>query len=63
MYERAKYHPHQTQGMKDAMEIFAPWLKKYDEEKSNLPREEFKKEWEQRKLLASSVANLHARSK
>lgn len=29
MYNRAKYHPHQTSEMRDAMEIFADWLKKY----------------------------------
>lgn len=29
MYNRAKYHPHQTSEMRDAMEIFAKWLKKY----------------------------------
>ena len=29
MYNRAKFHPHQTSEMRDAMEIFARWLKKY----------------------------------
>jgi hypothetical protein len=29
MYNRAKYHPHQTSEMRDAMKIFANWLKKY----------------------------------
>lgn len=29
MYNRAKFHPHQTSEMHDAMEIFAKWLKKY----------------------------------
>jgi hypothetical protein len=29
MYNRAKYHPNQTKEMRDAMEIFADWLKKY----------------------------------
>jgi hypothetical protein len=28
MYNRAKFHPHQTSEMRDAMEIFARWLKK-----------------------------------
>jgi hypothetical protein len=28
MYNRAKYHPHQTLEMKDAMAVFANWLKK-----------------------------------
>jgi hypothetical protein len=29
MYNRAKYHPHQTKGMKDAMKIYKDWLAKY----------------------------------
>ena len=33
MYNRAKYHPHQTAEMRDAMEIFAKWLKKYKKSK------------------------------
>jgi len=33
MYNRAKYHPHQTTEMRDAMEIFARWLKKYKKPK------------------------------
>jgi len=28
MYNRAKYHPHQTKEMKDAMKIFKDWLDK-----------------------------------
>ena len=28
MYNRAKYHPYQTQDMKEAMKIFSSWLKK-----------------------------------
>ena len=27
MYNRAKYHPHQTSEMKDAMNVFKEWLK------------------------------------
>ena len=27
MYNRAKYHPHQTTNMKEAMKIFEVWLK------------------------------------
>ena len=26
MYNRAKYHPHQTDTMKDAMQVFKKWL-------------------------------------
>jgi hypothetical protein len=33
MYNRAKYHPHPTPEMRDAMEIFANWLKKYKKPK------------------------------
>ena len=33
MYYRAKYHPHQTKEMQDAMKIFADWLKKYKKPK------------------------------
>lgn len=29
LYQRAKYHPHQTKNMKNAMKIFQNWIKKY----------------------------------
>lgn len=29
MYNRAKYHPHRTKDMEDAMKIFKKWLNKY----------------------------------
>jgi hypothetical protein len=29
MYNRAKYHPHQKDGMRDAMRVFKRWLDKY----------------------------------
>ena len=29
MYNRAKYHPHQTEEMKDAMKVFKEWLDKF----------------------------------
>ena len=29
MYNRAKYHPHQTSEMKDAMKVYDKWLKKH----------------------------------
>ena len=29
MYNRAKYHPHQTDNMKEAMKIYSAWLKKH----------------------------------
>ena len=28
MYNRAKYHPHQTEGMREAMKVFKKWLEK-----------------------------------
>ena len=31
MFNRAKYHPHQTKEMRDAMKVFRNWLKKYKE--------------------------------
>uniref|UniRef100_A0A6C0HLM9 Uncharacterized protein n=1 Tax=viral metagenome TaxID=1070528 RepID=A0A6C0HLM9_9ZZZZ len=30
MYNRAKYHPHRTASMVDAMKIYANWMKKND---------------------------------
>ena len=33
MFNRAKFHPHQTSEMRDAMKIFAVWLKKYKKPK------------------------------
>ena len=29
MYNRAKYHPHQTADMKEAMEVYKKWLEKF----------------------------------
>ena len=29
MYNRAKYHPHQTKEMRDAMKVYSDWMKKY----------------------------------
>ena len=29
MYNRAKYHPYQTQDMKEAMKVFNVWLSKH----------------------------------
>ena len=34
MYNRAKYHPHITDDMKEAMVIFKKWLKNYSKMKS-----------------------------
>ena len=29
MYNRAKYHPHQTADMREAMKVYKKWLEKY----------------------------------
>jgi hypothetical protein len=29
MYNRAKYHPHRTKSMKDAMRVYSQWMKKH----------------------------------
>jgi len=29
MYNRAKYHPHQTDDMKEAMKVYEKWLNKH----------------------------------
>ncbi len=39
MYNRAKYHPHLNTEMKQAMKIFAKWLKEYKEIKKNEDKE------------------------
>jgi hypothetical protein len=33
MYNRAKFHPHQTKDMLDAIKVFTKWLKKYKKPK------------------------------
>ena len=34
MYNRAKYHPYQTEDMRDAMKIYKIWLKKNNKKSS-----------------------------
>jgi hypothetical protein len=41
MYNRAKYHPHQTNEMKDAMNVFKEWLKDYKNKKDKEPQYDF----------------------
>jgi hypothetical protein len=41
MYNRAKYHPHQTQEMIDAMKIFKKWLQDYKKKKEEEPDYKF----------------------
>ncbi len=33
MFNRARFHPHQTKDMREAMDIFKIWLKKYKNNK------------------------------
>jgi hypothetical protein len=42
MYNRAKYHPHKTKDMEDAMKIFNKWLKEYPKLRKN---EDSKYKW------------------
>ena len=35
MYNRAKYHPHQTDEMREAMKVFKKWLDKNTNKKIN----------------------------
>ena len=42
MYNRAKYHPHKTKDMEDAMKIFHKWLKEYPKLRKN---EDSKYQW------------------
>jgi hypothetical protein len=30
MYNRAKYHPHRTKSMVDAMQVYANWMKTHN---------------------------------
>mmetsp|Transcript_15530 Transcript_15530/g.38281 ORF Transcript_15530/g.38281 Transcript_15530/m.38281 type:complete len:631 (-) Transcript_15530:2546-4438(-) len=62
MRERAFHHPHKTDGMRDAIEVFDKWLKEEEgkpalsEEESKLRREE----WKQFQTLCQSAANEHS---
>jgi hypothetical protein len=42
MYNRAKYHPHLNDNMKEAMEVFKDWLDKNKNIKNKMKEEEFK---------------------
>lgn len=58
MYNRAKYHPHITNEMKDAMAIFKKWLKNYSKLKNY---EERKYPWLSLKTIAKyeKIAELY----
>jgi hypothetical protein len=62
MYNRAKYHPHITDDMKEAMVIFKKWLKNYSKMKST---EDKKYPWLSLKTIAKyeKIAELYGVSK
>ena len=43
MYNRAKYHPHRTQGMLDAMKVYKTWMDKNNVSSSSTSRKKTKK--------------------
>ena len=63
MLHRAKHHPHQTQGMRDAIAIFEDWIRKYKEEKesqkkakkNSSTRSQGKQQDQHKELVASSA--------
>ncbi|KAL3941580.1 MAG: hypothetical protein SGBAC_004082 [Bacillariaceae sp.] len=62
MRERAIHHPHQTDGMRDAVRVFDKWLKE-QENKPSLSEEESKlrkEEWKHFQELCKSAANQHS---
>ena len=64
MRERAAHHPHQTNGMRQALSIFDEWLEKRKQCNVRLEletKQQFQKERQQRVLLVKSFANKHAR--
>ena len=66
MYERAKRHPAQTEGMRDAIKVFETWFENRKKIKKEFSKEyvnAIENEKEQRARLVSSFANVHARSK
>ena len=60
--ERAAHHPHQTDGMRDAIEVFDDWLKRYTPPSSK-ERRELEGEWRRHRLLCASAANGHGYGK
>lgn len=50
LYQRAKYHPHQTTGIRKAMKIFHVWIKKYNNKKI-VKREKNKKSVKREKRI------------
>ena len=62
MRERAVHHPHQTDGMRDAILVFDEWLGNYTDPSAE-QRKDQQKEWEDFRRLCNSVANRHAYGK
>lgn len=59
MRERAANHPHQTDGMRDAIAVFDDWLEEYQDPSMEEKRLQ-KKEWDVFKKLCESSANQHS---
>lgn len=62
MRERAAFHPHQTNDMREAMKIFDEWLKEAEEKKppSSQERIELEIEWKEYWKLCNFTANVHS---
>lgn len=64
MAERARHHPHQTAGIRAALRVFDRWLDARHATTARVPQPPPPRaEREQRRLLAGSAANAHARSR
>lgn len=64
MAERARFHPHQTTGMKEALEVFERWLRERRKQSNSQAQPcQSHEERSQRALLANCAANAHARSR
>uniref|UniRef100_A0A7S4RGL0 Exonuclease domain-containing protein n=1 Tax=Ditylum brightwellii TaxID=49249 RepID=A0A7S4RGL0_9STRA len=62
MRERAAYHPHQTDGIREAIAVFDAWLKSYQPPTCEERREQGR-EWRHHRDLCSSMANHHSYGK
>lgn len=62
MYNRAKFHPHKTKNMEDAMNIFKIWLEKYPKLKT---QEDSKYPWLSLGIISKyeKIANIYGVSK
>lgn len=62
MAERARHHPHPTAGIRAALGVFDRWLEARQTSSAFAPPPP-REEREQRRVLAGSLANAHARSR